>query len=336
MIDSDITLLTHLLKTKTNQLPLEVLKNETGLSSKEIKDRVKLMSPGQCEVEIDSEHIVKIKHLRQTLEPLILNAFLRLDAVPIHLKFLSETDSTNTDADNAISNGEETPLVVIAQKQKAGRGRMGRKWFSQDRGNLTMSFGFTPHLSPQKMQRFTLWMGMAISETLNDKWGLPVKVKWPNDIVYKGKKMAGMLSETRVEGDFTRAVIFGIGMNVNSTLHHWPESLQRTATSLSHIAGHTLNLNAIASSLIQSGLNAYDAFVSGRYETHFQNAWNASDALLDQVITVNHHETHITGKARGIDEQGALQLELENKKVVAFQAGDVTLHKTYNHENPIH
>lgn len=170
---------------------------------------------------------------------------------------------------------------------------------------------------------------MAICKTLNHDFDLPVKIKWPNDIVYKGKKIAGMLSEARIDGSLTRSVVFGIGINVNSQRKDWPEQLQHTALSLSEVANKALDINKVAAALISSGLTAYEQFISGQYKKPFESDWKSMDALLEQVITVNQNQQHITGKAKGIDPDGALILELENSEVTRFQAGDVTLHKAY-------
>ena len=264
-----------------------------------------------------------------TLHPALLRAHLMKDKCFTHIHYYPSIDSTNSAAEDLVNQGAPTPMVVLAGQQTGGRGRLGRSWYSNDPGNLYVSFAFTPNLPPHQMEKFTLWQGMAICAVLNEAFDLPIKVKWPNDLIAGGKKIAGMLSEARVDAGYTRIVVFGLGLNVNSQINDWPHELQRTASSLAQTTGYWLDIHAIASAVIRATIDAYESFIAGAFARHFTRRWDLYDALRGQVVTVGAHDGHYTGRAIGIEPDGALLVETENGVQRTFKAGDVTLHKVY-------
>lgn len=325
----EVNLLVAFLRAQLDGVDLHALGEEAGVGEQSLEATItQLKHVGFVFEKVDAIHVRLSKQPSTIYAPLI-EAHLHLAGVFTHLEYFSEIDSTNSEAERLLAKGEPSPLVVIASKQDAGRGRMRREWFSEDLGNIYMTFGFEPRLSPERMKHFTLWQGMTLCDTLNESFGLSLKVKWPNDLVHEGKKIAGMLTEAKVDASLTRTVIFGIGLNVNSQIDQWPEELQRTASCLANIAGHPLNINAVAAKLIEAGIAGYERYVSGDYEHTFATQWEIYDALKGNVITISAADGHHTGRSLGIDPEGTLKVELEDGSLRSFQAGDVTLHKTY-------
>ena len=248
-------------------------------------------------------------------------------SLPIHV--YSEIDSTNTQAMRLLQSGNKAPFAVLAERQTKGRGRMGREWFSADSGNLYLSFGFEPDFESERIQCFTLWLGLAICAVLNDPLQFPVALKWPNDIVYNGKKLAGMLTETRVSGAKVNSAIFGLGLNVNSSQDFWPVALQNTACSLCEISGKAEDINLIAATVIQAVLNAFQAFLARDWEAEFKLYWQRYDAMRDHTVTISLHDENFTGRACGVDAHGALLVQLPNNEIRSFQSGEASLHAAY-------
>ena len=248
-------------------------------------------------------------------------------SLPIHV--YSEIDSTNTQAMRLLQGGSEAPFAVLAERQTKGRGRMGREWFSADSGNLYLSFGLEPDLESERIQCFTLWLGLAICAALNDPLQFPVALKWPNDIVYRGKKLAGMLTETRVSGTKVASAIFGLGLNVNGSRALWPAALQNSACSLCDLSGKSEDINVIAATVIQAVLNACQAFFAGGWEAEFKRNWQRYDAMREHTVSICLHNENVTGRACGVDAQGALLVELSNNELRAFPSGEATLHASY-------
>jgi BirA family biotin operon repressor/biotin-[acetyl-CoA-carboxylase] ligase len=261
------------------------------------------------------------------LDEVLLRASLQQRNRPLHLAFLPMVDSTNTEAERRLAAGEETPLVIVARAQTSGRGRLGRKWVSEDRGNLYASFAFRPELRPSRMQDFTLWMGVNVCEALANSCRIDVGVKWPNDILHGGRKLGGMLTEARIDADHTRDVVFGLGLNLNSQRADWPSDIAARATSVAEAVGQPVDLNRVAAMIVSRVLKAFDLFVSGDYRNDFTRMWDRFDVLRGKRIAVLFGQARVEGTADGIDSTGALKLRDDKGQLHRCHAGDVTIEK---------
>ncbi len=240
---------------------------------------------------------------------------------------LDEVDSTNDECVRQLAAGRAAPFAVLAQKQTRGRGRFGRVWHSEANGNLYSSFAFRPLISPERMQTFTLWMGVTICELVSRF--VPVKpgIKWPNDIVFDGRKAGGMLTEARVDADQIRDLVFGLGLNVNSPASDWPSDLARRAVSLSELAGEPVDLNHLTAALIGRVVLAYERFLEGEHVDQFAELWNKYDVLRGREIALAEGGRRRHGKVLGVDDVGSLLLRDDHGRTRGFRAGEVTVEK---------
>ncbi len=330
------TLLTALLEAgEGGYVSGEELARRLGVSRVSVWARLqKLQAEGlACEA-------VRGKGYRLSAEPAMLHpaalaAYLALrhrgKKPDINVIFLPEIDSTNLEAERRLAVGAPTPFVIFAVRQTAGRGRLGRAWHSAESGGLYLSFGFQPKLPPVRMPKFTLWMALRLCEMLNTNWGLPVRVKWPNDLVHEGCKLAGLLTEARIDADLMRDLICGLGLNVNGDPAKWAGG--RTGTAAAKVAGtlqkinggKTLPINAVAADVVLAGTRAFTEFVSGKFEKDFDTLWQRYDALRGKEISVALHGGVLTGRAAGVDESGALKLTLPDGSFKTVQSGDVSI-----------
>jgi len=129
-------------------------------------------------------------------------------------------------------DGVKEGVVVCAESQTRGRGRLGRKWISPARKGLWFSILLRPDLSPQMTTRLTVASATALRRAIKLQTGCSPEIKWPNDILMGGKKVAGILTEMSAELDRVRYVILGIGVDVNLTANDFPPDLRKIATSL--------------------------------------------------------------------------------------------------------
>ncbi len=150
------------------------------------------------------------------LHAALVETQLRVRPRAFSLLVLDEIDSTNDEAARQLSAGRPTPFAVMARRQTRGRGRFGRLWHSGASSNLYASFAFRPRVEPDRMQTFTLWMGVNLCELLVKFASVTPGIKWPNDILFEGRKAGGMLTEARVDSDQIRDLVFGLGLNVNT------------------------------------------------------------------------------------------------------------------------
>ena len=261
------------------------------------------------------------------LHPGLIEAQLKVRPRPFSLVVLDEIDSTNDEAARQLEAGRPAPFAVLARRQTRGRGRFGRRWHSEDNGNLYASFAFRPPLGPDRMQTFTLWMGVNVCELIANFTRLHPGLKWPNDIVFDGRKAGGMLTEARVDADRIRDLVFGLGLNVNSPAGAWPADLARHAVSLAELTGGPLDLNRLAAALIGRVLLAYGRFVEGRRTEGFAELWHRYDMLRGRKATVLEGGRRHSGLVTGVDDHGALLLKDERGRTQRFRAGEVTLEK---------
>ncbi len=268
-----------------------------------------------------------------TLYAPFIDTQLKVRPKNFSLIVLDEIDSTNDEAARQLSAGRPTPFAVLARRQTRGRGRFGRVWHSESASNLYASFAFRPRVEPERMQTFTLWMGLTVCELLANFANVAPGIKWPNDILFDGRKAGGMLTEARVDADQIRDLIFGLGLNVNRPTGGWPMDLGRTAISLEEVTGAPLDLNRLAAALIGRVLLAFRTFSEGEHLKTFADLWNRYDLLRGKPITLLEGGRRHQGVVTGVDDEGALLLRDERGKVHRFRAGEVTLEKEQKSEN---
>ena len=257
----------------------------------------------------------------------LIQAHLKGRRSNLAISLLDEVDSTNDEAARQLAAGRSAPFVVLARQQTRGRGRLGRSWHSEANGNLYASFAFRPRVAPSRMAIFTLWMGVNICELIANFTKLTPGIKWPNDILFDGRKAGGMLTEARIDADQIRDLIFGLGLNVNSTTEGWPAELARRAVSLAEQTNAPLDVNRFTAALIGRVLLAYEQFTEGDHAPSFAELWQRYDVLRGNRIALLQGDRRITGTAMGIDDEGSLLIRAVNGRLQRFHAGDVTLEK---------
>lgn len=265
-------------------------------------------------------------HPRQ-LHAALIDAQLKIRPRDFSLVVLEETDSTNDEAARQLGAGRPTPFVVLAQQQSQGRGRFGRPWHSAANGNLYASFAFKPRLPPQDMGAFTIWLGLNLCELLTKFAGLEPGLKWPNDLVFGGRKAGGMLTEARVDADEIRDLVFGLGLNVNSEPGAWPAELRAQAVSLREIAGQPLDLNRLTAAIIGRVLLAYGQFVAGEHRDKLATQWQRFDTLRGKAVVLREGARRHPGTVTGLDDEGGLVIRDARGRTRRFRSGEVTIEK---------
>jgi BirA family biotin operon repressor/biotin-[acetyl-CoA-carboxylase] ligase len=171
-------------------------------------------------------------------------------------------------------------------------------------------------------------MGLGICELISNFAHVTPGIKWPNDILFDGRKAGGILTEARVDSDHIRDLVFGLGLNVNSQAGNWPGELGGRAVSLAEVAGAPLDLNRFTAALTGRVLLAYERFADGGYRKTFAELWNRYDVLRGREVTMLEGGRRHVGTATGIDDQGALMLRDAHGRRQSFRAGEVTLEKS--------
>src|SRR5260370_10810965 len=170
-----------------------------------------------------------------------------------------KTDSTNRVALELGHDGEAEGAVVLAEEQTAGRGRAGRKWHSERAAGIYVTLLLRPRLAPVQAPLLTMMAGLSVHSAVQAVTGLAVDLKWPNDLLIRGKKVGGILTEMHAEPNQVRFVIVGIGLNVNQ--EKFPAELATTATSLRVASGHTQSRLELLVRLLREFERDYNEFL---------------------------------------------------------------------------
>jgi BirA family transcriptional regulator, biotin operon repressor / biotin---[acetyl-CoA-carboxylase] ligase len=241
----------------------------------------------------------------------------------INLNLVKSIDSTNIYLKNNITKAMID--ICCAETQTKGRGRFNRTWYSPVAENIYFSGRWTLGLNIKKLSSLSLVVGLAIVQTLaaiNIHEG--IMIKWPNDILWGNKKLAGILIElsTNISGDIS--VIIGIGMNINSNSKISKSPIDRPWCSLLDITGCLFDRNLIIAKLI-STLNEYILMFIETGFANFIPKWQQLDYLLNKNIVVNQLSETINGISGGVNEFGELILLDENRNTHFLNAGETSL-----------
>jgi BirA family transcriptional regulator, biotin operon repressor / biotin---[acetyl-CoA-carboxylase] ligase len=224
---------------------------------------------------------------------------------------VSELDSTNAEALRLSSAGEPQGLVVVADSQTSGRGRLGRSWWAEPGTSLLASWLIRPALEPERLPLLSLAAGTAAARAASAAAGVEVRLKWPNDLLLDGRKLGGILAESDGHG----AVVVGLGLNVRQDA--FPEEIRTTATSLAAGGGRT----PARAWLLAATLSGFGA----RMEAP-QDALEDYRALCDTIgcmVRVERNDAaSLEGEAVDVTDTGALLLETPSGRIVVA-AGDV-------------
>ncbi|MFC1748971.1 bifunctional biotin--[acetyl-CoA-carboxylase] ligase/biotin operon repressor BirA [Pseudomonadota bacterium] len=211
--------------------------------------------------------------------------------------------------------------ACLAELQTNGRGRRGRQWVSPFARNLYLSLYWYFDISPAMISGLGLAVGVGIVRALNEMGLDDVNLKWPNDILWQGQKLAGILLEMSAESGGPYHVVIGVGMNIN--MDAATDGIDQPWVGLSTIANRYLSRNAVASAVLDSLLKT-----ASEFQTHglaaFIDEWHAADAYAAQPVVIQQAGANVSGIARGIDNDGAIIIETSDG-LKRFHSGDVSL-----------
>ena len=223
-------------------------------------------------------------------------------------RYVENTDSTNHDVARLAMDGMAEGLMVVAEQQGAGKGRMARVWFSPPEVNLYFSLLLRPAVELSRAASLPLLMGLAVAEALSGLAPeIQPEVKWPNDILLKGRKLCGILCEMHVETDRVGAIIAGVGVNVNLTEEMLPDELRKRATSLRIATGSVFARAQVLSAIINCFEPYYDQWRLEGFAP-FVQLLAERDALYGKQVTLEQGGRRLTGKMQGVQADGALLL----------------------------
>lgn len=241
-------------------------------------------------------------------------------AIGIVVHLFSVCSSTNDMAKELAHRGASEGTVVMAEEQTEGRGTKGRSWHSPARMGLYVSVILRPPGSDVSL--LPLVAGIAAVEAIRSTTGLEVRLKWPNDIVWSGKKLGGILCESEFIGSEISCAILGIGLNISQRKVDFPAYLRPTAVSLQMIRKRRVDRERLAERLFHSLDAWYERFLSGK-KADILRAFEANLSFpIGKIVNVRAERCTHTGILLGFDLEGRLMLE-ENGRQVFFSPAEI-------------
>ncbi len=236
--------------------------------------------------------------------------------------YYSKIGSSNAAARELAEGGAPEGAVVIAEAQTSGRGRLSRRWESPPYANLYLSIVLRPRVAPRHAPQITLTAAVALAETVHFVLGERPAIKWPNDILVRGRKLAGILTEAACDAERVQYVILGIGLNVNYRRDAMPPELRDRATSLADVAGKTLSRESVLARLIHDLDRGYGELDDAGFDA-LRPRWERCFALRGRLVRAELGGRTVVGRAAGIDPEGGLIVEDGRGQRFTIVAGDV-------------
>jgi BirA family biotin operon repressor/biotin-[acetyl-CoA-carboxylase] ligase len=243
---------------------------------------------------------------------------------PLH--YVATVDSTNRTALALARKGAPEGTVVLADGQTEGRGRLHRVWQSPPGCNVYTSILLRPAIAPAEASQITLMAGVAVAEVIASFCPVGVGLKWPNDVRIGGRKVCGILTETRMTGGALDAVVVGIGINVNMTGGDFDPAYRGTATSLREETGAELSRTEIALLLYDRFEKWYETFLLGGFAP-VREGWLARSEMAGRRVRILFRDATEEGLVADIDQDGALLLAGDDGTLRRVTAGDATFLK---------
>jgi BirA family biotin operon repressor/biotin-[acetyl-CoA-carboxylase] ligase len=238
------------------------------------------------------------------------------------IHYFQTLDSTNSKAYQLALNGAEEGEVVISESQEKGRGRLGRQWFSPPFLNLYLSVILRPKISPHQASLNTLMAAVATADAIQNFSGLLPLIKWPNDILLRDRKVAGLLNEIHSEMDRIHFVILGIGVNLNMDEKMFSKEIRTVATSLKIEMGETVSRKIFLQVFLQELERWYSTFLE-EGSAAILKAWRDRAHIKGRQVKVTSFGETVVGIAIDVDSEGALILQTEDGKRKRVVAGDI-------------
>ncbi|MCC5812672.1 MAG: bifunctional biotin--[acetyl-CoA-carboxylase] ligase/biotin operon repressor BirA [Ectothiorhodospiraceae bacterium] len=250
-------------------------------------------------------------------------------AEPPRIDVHFQVDSTNRLAHEA-PPGE--PLVVLAERQTAGRGRRGRSWVSPLGASLYLSLSWPFQAPARGLSGLSLLTGLCVAEALEQVLGLQPQLKWPNDLMYQGRKLAGILIELSGEPDGPCRAVIGIGVNCRLP-EEQVTAIDQPWTDLYRATGQAPDRNRIAAAILTQLATRLPVFERQGFQT-FQADWASRDMLQGEEVVLHLGKEQRRGVAVGVDGAGAL-LMATAAGTEAFAAGEVSVRLHASDGDPV-
>lgn len=247
---------------------------------------------------------------------------LAIETSSLRVDVRQVTESTNDDARQRLLDDMRPPFAILAEAQRAGRGRRGRQWSSPVASNLYLTMAEALPGGPESSRGLSLAVGVAVAEGIDRVTGLDVELKWPNDLLHGGRKLGGILVELAETPAGTVALI-GVGLNVQVPAYV-ARGIDQAWTDLVTAVGGGLSRNELAASVLSSIARTLVHFRANGFDALLRSRWQARDPFFDRLIIATSERQTLEGTERGIDDDGQLLIATD-QGLQRLGAGEVSI-----------
>jgi len=311
-----------LVKNATVVVPGPKIASEIGVTRSTVWMYIEKLRALGVEIKGHTASGYQLRKLPDILAPSLIRPELGENQIGHRIVHYFRTDSTNNVALELAARGAEHGTVVVAEEQTAGRGRLGRDWYSEKSSGIYASVILRPPLAPAAASVLTLLAGVAVYQALRSTTGLPVDIRWPNDLLVNGKKVCGILTEMSAELDRLHAVVLGIGLNVNH--REMPAGLKQIATSLRMEGRKIYSRAQILAALLKELEKKYRLLLEEGSAAVVQ-AWAAASSYAEgKRVRVLAGSGEFAATTAGLEPSGALRIRREDGREESLVAGEIT------------
>lgn len=303
----------------------ERLSQQLNVTRAAIWKHIKVLKDEGFEIEGQTKNGYRLLKMPRSLNKWALQQALTTMSLGRTVYLEDELASTNVRAKELAHKGGVHGLAVLAKYQSVGQGRLQRQWESP-RGGLWMSVVLRPDLSLADASKLTLAASVAIVDALEELFQLRIGIKWPNDLVFNGQKLAGILGEVVGEWNAVQTLILGMGINANFPRDRLSASL--SATTLYEILGYEVDLNILAAAILKHLENEVTSLEKRAFQ-ELRSSWLERAVGLGEEVRILQRGKVFQGIFKGISIDGALLLETEEGER-SFSAGEVQLRSKMN------
>jgi BirA family transcriptional regulator, biotin operon repressor / biotin---[acetyl-CoA-carboxylase] ligase len=240
------------------------------------------------------------------------------------IDYFPEIDSTNVHARTIADDGAPEGTLVVAEAQLRGKGRRGTTWHSPAGQGIYATVVLRPRVPPSAAPQLVLMTAVAAAEALLTHADVPLTVKWPNDILAGGKKIAGILADMRLDRDRIDYIIIGLGLNVNTPAEGLPPEIEGIATSLCAVTGRIFSRAELLRTYLEKLERYYGLFQQGRFEP-IRTRWLDLARIIGKRVTIAGVGQTYDGEVVDVDRDGFLILKSPDGSIQRILAGDVSL-----------
>lgn len=306
----------------------EEISQKLGVTRAAIWKSIKKLQAEGYEIESSTKKGYRLKKTPNIITTGEIKHDLKTQFLGQVIHYEEVMSSTNNKAKELAREGASEGLLVIADKQLNGKGRLGRAWESPSGTGIWMSLVLRPNILPQYASELTLVAGLTICEVISEITGLDAKIKWPNDIVVNGKKVCGILTEMSAEMEGINYIILGIGVNVNMT--SFPETLPY-ASSLAIEGNKEYHRKSIIKRFLEKFEEDYKFYKSNPSLEAFLKRYEAYCITLHRKVKLIIGEEEILAEAENITSRGALVVRREDGTTEEVLSGEVSVRGLYGY-----